>query len=312
MVKKQALLPEKRYEMTEHDGWYLTLEEEQKAVAEALQRKRDRAEWLHNRTTAAQRASWAATGEKPEALNIEEIVLSEEEIAEAMITANKHKYSRILYNRIRDEGRKMRQQHAEEVLREWDYARFYRLMKTRLKESEDIDLVFDARTEPIIKALCFRLSQDKRYETEMGLSLNKSLLIRGTSGLGKSMCVRMVASNPVRPIQLLTMHEITEAIKSEGDFKGFRFNDFWNIYLGDLGAEYDATPKVMHMGTSINFFRRWFEDMSDRNPDVCRRLIVSTNDDFDTLEAKYGFRVRDRMAQYFDVVHVEGESLRKT
>lgn len=300
--------------MTGHsDGWILDYEEEQKAILEALNRKRDKEEWLHKRSTAAQRASWAATGEKPDDFDIESIVLTEEEEAQALIQANKIKAAKIEYDRIREEGRRLRALHEAEELKEWDYAKFYRLMKTRLKEAEGVDLVFDQdTTAPIIKALCFRFSQDKRYETELGFSLNKSLLIRGTSGLGKSMCVRMIANNPVRPVQVLTMHEITDVIKNEGVFKGFRFNDFWNVYLGDLGAEFDATPKVMHMGTTVNFFRSWFEDMSDRNPDVCRRMIISTNDDFDTIEHKYGFRVRDRMAQFFDVVTVQGESLRKS
>ena len=40
------------------------------------------------------------------------------------------------------------------------------------------------------------------------------------------------------------------------------------------------------------------------------KLIISTNNSFDELESKYGFRVRSRLKDMFNIIDVDGKDLR--
>lgn len=193
---------------------------------------------------------------------------------------------------------------AAELKEAWTANQFYKLMCWSSKEQYRKTLIVNEETLPLIKTLCFFLSSDPRFETEFGYSLNKGLLIRGVSGLGKTHLVKCVSENPLSPISVLSMIEISDEIKQNGAYEiqpGRKI-----IYLDDVGTE--ETP-INHFGTKINWFKDFIELYYSKNRPF-RNLLISTNNSFSELEDKYGFRVRSRIKDMFNVVDVTGTDLR--
>ncbi len=157
----------------------------------------------------------------------------------------------------------------------------------------------------LIKTLCFFLSNDERFEKELGLSLNKGLLIRGISGLGKTYLLQCLQGNELLPIGIISMLHITDQIKNEGEYP-LEIGANGIVYLDDVGTE---EPIVNHFGTKISFFKNFIE-LFYLNSRRYNRLIISTNNTFLEIEQKYGFRVRSRLKDMFNIIDVKGTDMR--
>lgn len=181
----------------------------------------------------------------------------------------------------------------------------FSLMKWTSENKLGKSLVVNEDNKPLIRALCFFLSNDPRFETELGYSFQKGLLIRGISGLGKTHLVRCVEDNELSPILVLSMIDITDTIKQDGEFE-IHLNGCKMIYLDDVGTE---EPTVNHYGTKITFFKNFIETYYLRNK-IFNKLIISTNNSFAEIEEKYGFRVRSRIKDMFNIIDVKGKDMR--
>lgn len=166
-------------------------------------------------------------------------------------------------------------------------------------------LVINNDNKAFITAVCYFLSNDGRFETELGFSFQKGLLIRGISGLGKTHILKCVEKNELNPVLILSMIEITDEVKAEGEYE-LKLNGNKIIYLDDVGTE---EPIVNHFGTKIAFFKNFIESYYLRNK-IFNKLIISTNNSFAEIEEKYGFRVRSRMKDMFNVINVSGQDMR--
>ena len=241
-----------------------------------------------------------------------EVPLTDQEAADAIARYEKLKGTKNYFDDLVKEKRKAEAEREAKLIEEWDYARFFKLMRRRHNElqpeTSNNKFVYSPQNEVLIKAICFRLSNDPRYETELGLSFSKGMIIRGAPGLGKSYLLGLVADNPVNNVQLLSMHEIAREMVNTGEFLGIKYGSFRYIYLDDVGTE--ENPQV-HFGTKHNFFRTYIEETYAKSKKTLSRVILSTNDNFQTLETKYDFRVRERLAECFDVIDIEGTSLRR-
>lgn len=211
-----------------------------------------------------------------------------------------------LWQKNQREKEKKEEKEKLEALRQKYTANF--MFKFMLWTSDKIygkKLIVNDDTKKLITAICFFLSNDARFETELGFSFQKGLLIRGISGLGKTHILKCVEKNELNPILILSMIEITDEIKSEGEFE-IRMNGNKLIYLDDVGTE---EPTVNHFGTKISFFKNFIENYYLRNR-IYNKLIISTNNNFAEIEQKYGFRVRSRMKDMFNVINVTGQDMR--
>jgi hypothetical protein len=279
------------------DGWLLTPEEETAALKAEHNRKKEHTEWQQRRSINP--------------LKIPDFVeLTEDEKTECLIKANKDKELRIRFESIEIAAKQRRKEGEAKKTGEWTYKRVYLEMSKEALKRQPGGLIYNKDTEKLIKTICFRISGDERYETELGFSFDKLLILRGNVGVGKSWLVDLVKDNPVCPIQIITMHEIVRSVMDTGNFTGFNFAKHKLIYIDDVGTELANGETVCYMGTKINFFRVWFEDFYSKNKSQLNRLIFSTNDSFDVIEKKYGFRVRDRFAEA-DVLDCTGPSLRR-
>ena len=170
---------------TKPDGWLLTEIEEKAALEAAGIVKQSRVDYLASLHPNLPKQS-------PE--------LTDDEAMVALIRANKLKETQLEWNRIASERRKIEREAGEALLREWNYERFYREMKSKAWEVAKPEIredgrffIYNQNTAPLIKTICFKLSRDPRYETEMGFKFSNGLIIRGEYGAGKSFIPGLVA-----------------------------------------------------------------------------------------------------------------------
>ena len=249
---------------------------------------------------------WVNKG-NPLARDVDDIDLTDEETELALDKAAKIKDARLYYDKLRRENIERRQAEEDRIKKLWDASYFYRIMRDEafLRGEE---LIYNDQTAPVIKTICYKLSSDPRYQSEFGFSYAKGLMIRGNPGLGKSWIPSLVADNPICSLQIVTLNEITETVRKTGEYTGLKFATYSIIYLDDLGTE--ETP-VKYFGTEMNWFKTWYENFYSTAKAKSNRLIISTNLSFQDIEGKYGFRIRDRLAETFDVLDLSGTSLRR-
>lgn len=224
-----------------------------------------------------------------------------------LIRANSNKNYELWQKGQRDKERQETARKALELKEIWTAEQIYKLMKWTSQNTYNKPFIQNENNKHLITALCFFISNDPRFKTELGYNPKKGLLIRGISGLGKTHLVKCIEKNELNPILILSMIEIADEIKSEGEYE-IKIGNNKIIYLDDVGTE-EAT--VNHYGTKINFFKNFIEIVYLRNIDKgFGKLIVSTNKSFSEIEENYGFRVRSRMKDMFNIINVSGEDMR--
>lgn len=206
---------------------------------------------------------------------------------------------------------KLDEERVQKGLRDtWTATNIYKLMAWTSQNDYGKKLVLKDKDTgndftKLITALCFFISRDARFETELGYSLKKGLLIRGVSGLGKTHLVKCISKNGLNPILILSMLDISEEIRINGEIN-ISLDGFGVIYLDDVGTE-EAAAK--HYGNVINFFKNFIEGTYHKRKSF-EHIMMSTNNSFAQIEQKYGFRVRSRIKDMFNVIDVTGKDMR--
>lgn len=283
--------------LEEKEEYILTPDEEKVAIEGAIEQKKGYLTW--------KMANLGYT--EPQIIQRHKEMNWEEQIDRdaVLATANANKHQALWHQQRREYEKKREKEHLQELRKRCDAKYMLNLMKWTSQNEEGKQLITTGDSVHLIKTLCFFLSNDERFEKELGYSFKKGLLIRGISGLGKTHLVKCVAKNEMYPIQILNMIEISEEVKSEGEYV-VSLGENKILYLDDVGTE-EAT--VNHFGTKINWFKNFLEMYYLRNT-IYNKLMISTNNSFSEIEEKYGFRVRSRMKDMFNVVDVKGKDLR--
>lgn len=279
------------------EPYILTPEEEKNALEWEKKQVRDHLTWRMQQVDML---------EPQIAQKLSEINWDEEIDREAILSrANSNKHYDIWQQKQRETEKQQEKDKAEELRQRYTAKKFYHEMRWTSENVYGKKFIFDDNNRHFITAVCYFLSNDPRFETELGYSLKKGLLIRGVSGLGKTHILKCVENNELSPILILSMIEITDEIKSEGEFE-IHLGNKKIIYLDDVGTE---EPTVNHFGTKISFFKNFIESYYLRNK-VYNKLLISTNNNFSEIEQKYGFRVRSRMKDMFNIINVTGQDMR--
>lgn len=222
-------------------------------------------------------------------------------------TANANKHQNIWHEQQRVKEKEDAILRFKELTERCTAKYMFKLMKWTSENKLARTLIVNDQNKHFITTLCYFLSRDKKFETELGFSFQKGLLIRGISGLGKTHLVRCLEENELNPILILSMIEITDEIKMQGEYE-VSLGDKKIIYLDDVGTE---EPVVNHYGTKITFFKNYIELIYLKNQNkTFNHLMISTNNSFSEIEDKYGFRVRSRMKEMFNIVDVKGQDMR--
>ena len=218
--------------------------------------------------------------------------------------ANSNKHQDLWHAEQRLNESRMAVAEAERLKAEWSAATIFRLMKWTSRNKFKKELVVFDHQKHLIKAICYFLSRDPKFETELGYSFDKGLLVRGPTGVGKTHLIRCAEENLLNPILLLSMIEITEEIYREGSCK-IELSGRKVIYIDDVGTE---EPTVNVFGTKISWFKNFIESRYLRG--LMNNLIISTNLNFKEMELSYGLRVRSRVGEMFNIIDVSGLDIR--
>lgn len=223
--------------------------------------------------------------------------------AEILSRANSNKHYAIWEKGQREKEKQHEIQKLNELKNRCNYGYFYNLMQHTCENTFEKEFIVNEGNVHLIQSICHFFSGDERFETEFGYSLKKGLLVRGVSGLGKTFLFRCIEKNEIKPINIISMIDITETVKEEGFFE---INSTNVLYLDDVGTEEHI---VNHYGTKITWFKNFIELYYLKNKPF-NRLIISTNNSFDQMEEKYGFRVRSRIKDMFNIIDVQGKDMR--
>lgn len=291
---------EKTWNLTgleEKEEYILTKDEEEKVIQAAIDQEKGYLIWKmkglgYTEIQIKQRineSDWAAEIDQEAVLQV----------------ANGNKHQDIWHRNQRlEEAKRIGLQIA--ALKEKCSAKYMlQLMKWSSKNELGKDFIINQDNTPLIKTLCFFLSNDERFEKELGYSFQKGLLIRGVAGIGKTHLVQCVSKNELNPVSIISMLEISDQVKSEGEYI-VELGDCKILYLDDVGTE---EPTVNHYGTKINWFKSFIEMHYLKNR-IYSKLLISTNNSFSEIEEKYGFRVRSRIKDMFNIIDVKGTDMR--
>lgn len=219
--------------------------------------------------------------------------------------ANMCKNQDLWQKKKREEEKQRYVENLQELSKRWTAKYAYGFMAWTSENVYGKNLVVNDDNKKLIAALCFYVSRDERFETELGYSFNKGLLIRGKCGIGKTYLTKCLEKNEVRPILALNMLDITDAIKSYGEFD-IEMKENKVLYLDDVGTE---EPVVKHYGTNIAWFKEFIETLYMKSNSF-GHIIISTNNNFKAIEERYGFRVASRMRDMFNILNIDGEDMR--
>lgn len=291
-------------ETGEPEPYILTPEEEDKAIDNAIEQAQKFMAWKLRK----------AMYSPDEILHKISLTDWNERIDQAKVLAQANvAMNRLLWQQSQREAEKSREIARQKELQQyWTYARIYKLMKFNSVHVFGKPLEETPENLPVIKALCFFLARDDRFFTELKDDKGKpydplkGLLIRGNSGTGKTHLVRCCEDNGLNPIATLSMIDITEAVKSEGQYQISQQGKVI-IYLDDVGTE---EPTVKYYGTTVQWFKNFIETVYLRAK-CYNHLIITTNLNFKAIEDQYGYRVASRMRGMFNVIDLTGKDRRK-
>lgn len=222
---------------------------------------------------------------------------------ELLRKANQRKHWKEEEKKAAEIRRKEAEEERKRVFECWNANRFYNVIKRHFVQKNGC-FIMGKNNEHYIKAVCFFFSNDKRFETELGYSFNKGLLIQGVAGLGKTETIRAVSGNPLFPVTIHSILDISDAVQSNGECN---LNTNRMILIDDVGTE----PEIInHYGTKINWFKDFIETYYLHNA-THTGLIITTNLSGEEIEKRYGYRVRSRMREMFNHIVLTGKDMRK-
>lgn len=182
----------------------------------------------------------------------------------------------------------------------------------RYMEKSDPDKAFE--WEPRYKKLYRHLMYYFAGDDRCGWPLSKGLLFLGTTGVGKTMSLKVfqnlivneIPNNPKR-FKMTTCQNVFEWFKAS-QYDGIEDYARGNWCFDDLGAE---EPVYMHFGNRVNVMEQVLFRRDLQRQKEYTNTIITTNKNAEELAKIYGDRVLDRLKEMCHFVRIDGESKRK-
>lgn len=284
--------------ITTNEDFILTKEEQEQVLFNAIENAKKHKTWKLANRGFNENSIW---------LKLSEIDFSKEiNEAEILRIANSNKHRAIEQRRQFEKYVEEQRKEKEALINKCSAKYMFRLMSFTSKNVFGKKLMVNNDNSFLIKALCFYLSRDDRFEKELGLSLDKGLIIRGSTGLGKTHLVKCLSGNELNPILCINTISVTKELKDEGEYH-IDLGENKILFIDDFGSE---EPVVNVFGTKISFFRDLLESYYF-NKKSYNNLIISTNLNNTDIENIYGKRVRSRNDEMFNIITVSGKDMRK-
>lgn len=228
-------------------------------------------------------------------------VFTPEKCKEILATCNANMHQQIWHEQQRKARIQEESERCMQLTHRCDAIYFFNMIKYGAR-NEGKKLIQNDQTLHYLKTLCFYFSNDARFETELNFDRSKGLWVRGGAGVGKTYPLQLLEENELNPFRVMSMIEIAGNVSEEGEYELTGSM----CVIDDVGSE---QPLINHYGTKINWFKDFIE-MFYASKKSFSRIIITTNCDFDEIENKYGFRVRSRIKDMFNIINIKGEDLR--
>lgn len=235
--------------------------------------------------------------------DIEKKILETIDYTECLDYANMCKHRQLDQEKYDNERRQKEKEERDTLIQLCNAKYMYNVMAHTSLHVYGKKLIVNEFNKKLITSLCFFCSEDARFVEELKFNPAKGLWVFGNVGVGKTYLVKCLSDNLLNPIAITSMIEITAQVKDSGDYN---LPTSKKIYIDDVGTE---EPLVNHYGTKITFFKTFIESTYLEQM-TFSNLIVSTNLSFDDIERIYGFRVRSRIKDMFNIIYVDGTDMR--
>lgn len=154
--------------------------------------------------------------------------------------------------------------------------------------------------------LCLYFIRDKARCEQMGIDVDKGLLLSGPVGCGKTSLMKLLKHiDPhQRPYEVIPCRNIVFGFNHLG-FKIIEdYGNSQSFCFDDLGVE----PTGRHFGQDCNVMGEILLSRHDLFINGKRKTHATTNLNAQELEERYGTRVRSRMRELFNLVAFEKKS----
>lgn len=244
-----------------------------------------------------------------------DVELTNEEIAEALLSAKTSKSIKIQY----EENEKLRRKKSDEVMKPFNTDQLIMYCKRFFFERTGYEFEIDDQNKRIIEKLSLYFTDNEEFNCE-GYSLSKGLLIMGNVGTGKTDLMKFFQKNKKRCYRILTCNDVSddylfykeelENIYSTPIEKPLHdpavfFQKFIGNCFDDLGTEenknaYGNKKNVMGDLIMAIYAKKDFE-----------KFHITTNLTKEEIEARYGTRVVSRIREMFNVFSYTGKDRRR-
>lgn len=252
------------------------------------------------------------------------IVLTDDEIMEAIIQAKKKKEAILEQERIRLQEEENRKFYIES---KWDIERTNGFYLYRAGQLFNGQFVLDKASKQIYNILCLYFSDDGGFESMakmMGIkepSLDKGIFLTGNTGTGKTWMMQLFSKNKKQSFRIIPAKKIANDFEANGsqameeylnlyknpinDFSCF-LQPFSGLCIDDIGAEDIKT----HFGNKTNVIGDLIENRYSKKITGIS-LHATTNFTADQIKNYYGERVASRLRECFNWIEYPGKDRRK-
>lgn len=265
-----------------------------------------------------------------------DVELTEQEIDDVLYAAKKEKF----YKLEQIQKKQQYEEMMDELKRPYSAKELQTFVLKRARKEifdENHQIVWTDETKMIFEALCYYFTNDigfeslhERFKTiGHGWKLKKGLLLMGNVGTGKTKIMEMFTRNKRQSYIIKSCTDIASQYASAGSkVKETTAVDVLNMYSGvapcyntpvyflqkELGYCFDdlGTESVKkNFGNQLNVMEDILQNRYKNTMLPYHFTHITTNLTADEIEQTYGFRVRDRMREMFNVIEFTGTSLRK-
>ena len=169
-----------KYNLTDpsDEEYILTKEEEESVILNAIEARKKHTAW--------KMADYGLSAEET-LKKLAEIDFTKEIDRDAVLkAANSAKHQDLWHKEQRVKEKEAAEKARKELEERCDAKYMFSLMKWTSRNEFGKDLVVNENNKRFITAICFFLSRDPRFETELGFSFKKGILVRGVAGVGNT------------------------------------------------------------------------------------------------------------------------------
>lgn len=158
----------------------------------------------------------------------------------------------------------------------------------------------------IIYRLCLYFIRDRSRCSQLGIDIDKGVLLSGPVGCGKTSMMKLMKFMVPhqRPYQVIPSRNIVFGFNHLGYKTIGDYGDAQLYCFDDLGVE----PDGVHFGKECNVMGEVLLSRYELFRDAKRKTHATTNLIAGELEARYGNRVRSRMRELFNLVSYDAKS----